>query len=74
MGIDPLQFSIIFVLTLALDVSTPPIGLSLFIARKIGMAQLFRSLWPFFVAEKLVVVTLVMVPWFSTYLVHAFRH
>ncbi len=76
MGIDPLQFSIVFVLTLALGLSTPPIGLCLFIACKIGrigMGRLFGALWPFFVAEKLVVVALVMVPWFSTYLVHAFR-
>ena len=76
MGIDPLQFSIVFVLTLALGLSTPPIGLCLFIACKIGkisMGRLFSALWPFFVAEKLVVVTLIMVPWFTTYLVHALR-
>ncbi len=76
MGIDPLQFSIVFVLTLALGLSTPPIGLCLFIACKIGrigMGKLFGALWPFFVAEKLVVIALVMVPWFSTYLVHWIR-
>ena len=76
MGIDPLQFSIVFVLTLALGLSTPPIGLCLFIACKIGkisMGRLFSALWPFFVAEKLVVVALIMVPWFTTYLVHALR-
>ena len=53
MGIDPMQFSIVFVLTLALGLSTPPIGLCLFIACKIGrirMGPLFRALWPFFVA------------------------
>lgn len=77
MGIDPLQFSIVFVLTLALGLSTPPIGLCLFIACKIGrisMGGLFRALWPFFLSEKLVVVLLVMVPWFSTCLVHLIRH
>lgn len=76
MGIDPFQFSIVFVLTLALGLSTPPIGLCLFIACKIGrigMGRLFGALWPFFVAEKLVVILLVLVPWFSTYLVHLMR-
>ena len=76
MGIDPMQFSIVFVLTLALGLSTPPIGLCLFIACKIGrisMGRLFRALWPFFVAEKLVVILLVLVPWFSTVLVHWMR-
>jgi len=71
MGIDPLQFSIIFVLTLALGLSTPPIGLCLFIACRIGrisMWQLFRALLPFFLAEKAVVVLLVLVPAFSTWL------
>ena len=76
MGIDPLQFAIVFVLTLALGLSTPPIGLCLFIACKIGrigMGKLFGALWPFFVAEKVVVILLVLVPWFSTYLVHLVR-
>jgi len=71
MGIDPMQFSIVFVLTLALGLSTPPIGLCLFIACKIGkinMVRLFSALWPFFIAEKLVVILLVLVPWFSTVL------
>jgi TRAP-type transport system large permease protein len=73
MGIDPMQFSIVFVLTLALGLSTPPIGLCLFIACKIGkirMGQLFRAMWPFFFAEKIVVIVLVLVPWFSTWLPH----
>src|SRR3984957_6462359 len=73
MGIDPMQFSIVFVLTLALGLSTPPIGLCLFIACKIGkirMGQLFRAMWPFFFAEKMVVILLVLVPWFSTWLPH----
>lgn len=73
MGIDPLQFSIVFVLTLALGLSTPPIGLCLFIACRIGrisMWQLFRALWPFFLAEKAVVILLVLIPPFSTWLPH----
>ncbi len=76
MGIDPLQISVIFVLTLALGLSTPPIGLCLFIARKIGrigMGRLFGAPWPSFGAENLVVVVLVLVPWISTYLVHLIR-
>jgi len=76
MGIDPLQFPIVFVLTSALGLSTPPIGLCLFIARKIGriaMGKLFGAPWLFFVAEKLVVVLLVLVPWCSTWLVHVIR-
>ena len=65
------DFSIVFVLTLTLGLSTPPIGLCLFIACKIGrigMGRLFSALWPVFVAEKLVVGLLVLVPRFSTYL------
>lgn len=38
------------------------------------MGKLFGALWPFFVAEKLLVVLLILVPWFSTYLVHLIRH
>ncbi|MBV9521995.1 MAG: TRAP transporter large permease [Alphaproteobacteria bacterium] len=71
MGIDPLQFAIVFILTLALGLSTPPIGLCLFIACRIGnikMSQLFRALWPFFIAEKVVVILLCLVPFLSTWL------
>jgi len=63
----------VFVLTLALGLSTPPIGLCLFIACKIGkirMGKLFGAMWPFFIAEKMVVIVLVLVPWFSTWLPH----
>ena len=71
MGIDPLHFSIVFVLTLTLGLSTPPIGLCLFIACRIGrisMWKLFRALWPFFLAEKAVVILLVLIPAFTTWL------
>jgi tripartite ATP-independent transporter DctM subunit len=71
MGIDPLQFAIIFILTLALGLSTPPIGLCLFIACRIGnikMGKLFRALLPFFIAEKVVVILLCLLPFLSTWL------
>ena len=34
------------------------------------MGQLFGAMWPFFIAEKMVVIVLVLVPWFSTWLPH----
>ena len=53
---------------MALGRSTP-IGLCLFIARRIrriGMRQLFRALWPFFLAETIVVI--LVMPAFAAWL------
>jgi len=71
LGIDPLQFSLVLVLTLTLGLSTPPIGLCLFIACKIGgigIWSLFRELWPFFLTEKAVVILLCLAPPLTTWL------
>lgn len=76
MGIDPLQFAMIVVLTLTFGLMTPPVGVCLFVACKIGnisMTSLVRALIPFIVAQICVVVLIVLFPGFATWLPGLFR-
>lgn len=71
LGIDPLQASMVVMITLAIGLVTPPVGVVLFVVMrvgKIGMLPLMRALTPFLVAELAAVVLLCLVPQLSTWL------
>ena len=40
MGVDPIHFGIIMVVNLAIGFITPPLGINLFVAARVGNAQL----------------------------------
>ncbi len=59
MGIHPLHFAIIMCVNLTVGLATPPVGLILFVACSLtGMSleRLSKAIWPFLVAEILVVL------------------
>ncbi|MEZ5860981.1 MAG: TRAP transporter large permease [Geminicoccaceae bacterium] len=65
MGIDPLQFSMLVILTLTMGLITPPVGVCLFVACRIGnlpISTLVRALVPFFLAEVGVIILIILVP------------
>jgi TRAP-type C4-dicarboxylate transport system permease large subunit len=69
MGIDELQFSMVVILTLTLGLITPPVGVCLFVACRIGdipVWRLVRAVAPFLLAEVVVVVLLVYFPVLSS--------
>ncbi|MBL8698506.1 MAG: TRAP transporter large permease [Alphaproteobacteria bacterium] len=71
LGVDPLQFAMVCILTLTLGLITPPVGVCMFVVCKIARIniwQLFAVTWPFLVAETIVVVLLCLVPEFSSWL------
>ncbi len=71
LGIDPLQASMVVMLTLAIGLATPPVGVVLFVVMRvgqIGMLPLMRALIPFLLAELAAVILLCLVPGFSTWL------
>ena len=71
LGIDPLQASMVVMLTLAMGLVTPPVGVVLFVVMrigKIGMLPLLRALVPFLAAELGAVILLCLVPGFSVWL------
>jgi tripartite ATP-independent transporter DctM subunit len=70
-GINPLQFAIIVIFNLTLGMITPPVGGLLFvtsIVSKVPMGPMVRELWPMLGALLFVLLLLVLVPGFSTWL------
>lgn len=69
MGIDDIQFSMVMIVSTTLGLISPPVGVCLFVACKIGEISL-RTLWSelkyFFYAEIGVIVLLVLFPFLST--------
>lgn len=71
LGIDPLQFAMVVILTLTLGLITPPVGVVMFVVCRIASIsiwQLFAKTWPFFIAETIVVILLCLFPELSSWL------
>ncbi|RUT31406.1 TRAP transporter large permease [Arsenicitalea aurantiaca] len=71
LGIDPLQASMVVMVTLAIGLVTPPVGVVLFVVMRVGnirMLPLLRALIPFLLAQLVAVVILCLVPEISTWL------
>jgi TRAP-type transport system large permease protein len=69
MGIDDLQFSMVMILTLTIGLITPPVGVCLFVACRIGdiaVWRLVQAVLPFLLAEVVVVMLLVSFPVLSS--------
>jgi len=65
MGIDDIHFSMIMIVTATMGLVSPPVGICLFVACKIGnitMRELNRELWPFLAAETALIILMVFVP------------
>lgn len=76
MGIDPMQFAMLVILTLTMGLITPPVGVCLFVACRIGeipITNLIRELWPFFLAELAVLLLIVFFPSLSSWLPYLFH-
>jgi tripartite ATP-independent transporter DctM subunit len=70
-GVDPVHFGIILVLTAGIGLITPPVGSVLFVGSaigRIGVMQVVKALWPFYVATSIVVLLVVFVPGLSLWL------
>ncbi|MEH7248354.1 TRAP transporter large permease subunit [Neobacillus niacini] len=64
-GIDPVYFGLIFVLTTCIGLITPPVGTVLNVAAgvgKLGIDDIVKGIWPFLLAEVIVVFILVLFP------------
>lgn len=70
-GIDPIQFGIIFVIACEIGYSTPPLGVNLFVASEIGrtsVERVSRASVPFLAAEISVMVLVAFVPGLTLWL------
>ena len=64
-GIDPIYFGVMFIINCCIGLLTPPIGVVLNVVSGVGrvpLGQVIRGVWPFLVAQVLVILLLVLVP------------
>jgi tripartite ATP-independent transporter DctM subunit len=65
LGIDPVHFSLIFVITCAIGNFTPPVGAAMYAVCTIldvTLEEFLRESWPFLVAVVLAIVTIIFFP------------
>jgi tripartite ATP-independent transporter DctM subunit len=70
-GVDPLHFSMIFLLNVNLGNITPPLGIVLFATSEISREpamSVAKELWPFWLAKAVALALVTYVPWFSLWL------
>ena len=71
LGIDPMQASMVIMLTLAIGLVTPPVGVVLFVVMRVGqvrMLPLIRALLPFLLAQLTAIALICLIPGISNYL------
>jgi tripartite ATP-independent transporter DctM subunit len=64
-GIDPVYFGVLFVINGAIGLITPPVGVVLNVVcgvSKISMEEIIRGVWPFMLAQLIVLLLLVLFP------------
>lgn len=75
-GMDPIHFGVVMVLSLMIGLSTPPVGVCLFVAStfaKVPITKTVRELLPFFGTAILVLIVVAFVPSLSLYLPSLFE-
>ena len=74
-GVDPIHFSMIFVMNVNLGNITPPVGIILFATQAVGkgkMGPMVRELFPFLVVKIAIVFLITYVPFFSVWMPKVF--
>ncbi|MCR4431291.1 MAG: TRAP transporter large permease [Tepidanaerobacteraceae bacterium] len=75
LGIDPIHFGLITVTNLAIGLSTPPVGITLFVSSSIAnmpMSKMFKSLIPFWAVMIFVLGLITFIPGITMYLPNKF--
>lgn len=65
-GIDPVYFGVLFIINNAIGLVTPPVGTVLNVVAGVGrisMAEVIRGVWPFMLAELVVLALMILFPW-----------
>jgi C4-dicarboxylate transporter DctM subunit len=73
LGIDPLHFAIIMVVTIEIGMLHPPLGMNIFVLASIGKtstAEVIRGLWPFLGLMFVLLILVTLIPALSTWLPH----
>jgi C4-dicarboxylate transporter DctM subunit len=70
-GIDPVHFATFAVLNLMIGLSTPPVGVCLFICAsiaRISIVEITIAVWPFLLSNLVVLALVSYIPWISLWL------
>ncbi len=68
-GIDPVYFGVLFIINNSIGLITPPVGTVLNVVAgvaKIDLEDLIKGVWPFMLAELIVLFLLILFPWLVT--------
>jgi len=72
LGYDPIWFGVIIVLTVAMGVITPPVGMNVYIIKGIApdipLEMIFKGIWPFLLAIIICLAILMAFPQLATFL------
>lgn len=71
LGIDDMQFAMVFLLSGTISLITPPVGICLFVAAQIGqipIGRMFVAVLPFLIAQIIAIGLLILWPSLSTFL------
>ncbi|OPX85186.1 TRAP transporter large permease [Pelotomaculum sp. PtaB.Bin117] len=72
LGYDPIWFGVIIVLTVAMGVITPPVGMNVYIIKGIApdipLEVIFKGIWPFLLAIIICLAILMAFPQLATFL------
>jgi TRAP-type C4-dicarboxylate transport system permease large subunit len=75
LGMDPIHFGVMVTVNLAIGANTPPVGVDLIAACKVGnttMDEAMPYIWQFVGAMTIALVFITFVPQFVTFLPHIF--
>ena len=64
-GIDPAYFGVVFIIVTVMGLLTPPVGTVLNVAcsaGRINMERIVKAIWPFLVAEVIILILMVLFP------------
>ena len=64
-GIDPVYFGVLFIINNAIGLITPPVGVVLNVVcgvSKISMDDIIKGVWPFMIAQLVVLFAMVLFP------------
>jgi TRAP-type C4-dicarboxylate transport system permease large subunit len=72
LGIDPIWFGVLVVLTLEMGLISPPVGINVFIVKsvapKVALGDIFRGVTPFWFAMLFTLIVLIAFPQVSLFL------
>ena len=72
LGVDPIWFGVLVVLTLEMGLISPPVGINVFIVKSVAptvpLGDIFRGVMPFWIAMLLTLIILIAFPQISLFL------